>query len=172
MDVNNWWIDHMNYRNGSFIMWYIILIINLFSNFRNGFYIMSYITSIIKYVPEQQEWLLHNVLYHIDHKSVAAVHECFLHHVLYHIDHKAKTISWIAMVLPHRKNMKPHPDTLCSFRAKQCLLVHLNLAFLAKKQHIRMCLVFGFTRVLLEPTTYLTRNDHTSHYTPDVVYFL
>ena len=75
------------------------------------------------------------------------------------------------MVLPHRKNMSPHPDTLCSFRAKQCLLVHLNLAFLAKKQHIRMCLVFGFTRLWLEPTTYLTRSDHTSHYTPDVVYF-
>ena len=53
------------------------------------------------------------------------------------------------MVLPHRKNMLPHPDTLCSFRAYQCFLVHLNLAFLAKKQHIRMCLVFGFTRLWL-----------------------
>ena len=75
------------------------------------------------------------------------------------------------MVLPHRKNMKPHPDTLCSFRAKQCLFVHLNLAFLAKKQHIRICLVFGFSRLWLEPATYLTRSDHTSHYTPEVVYF-
>jgi hypothetical protein len=71
------------------------------------------------------------------------------------------------MVLPHRKNMSPHPDTLCSFRAKQCFLVHLNLDFLAKNQHIRMCLVFGFTRLWPEPTTYLTRSDHTSHYTPD-----
>ena len=79
--------------------------------------------------------------------------------------------TWIVMVLPHRKNISPHPDTLCSFRAKQCLLVHLNLAFLAKKQYIRMCLVFGFTRLWLEPTTYLTRTDHTSHYTSDVVYF-
>ena len=71
------------------------------------------------------------------------------------------------MVLPHRKNMSPHPNTLCSFRAKQCFLVHLNLDFLAKNQHIRMCLVFGFTRLWPEPTTYLTRSDHTSHYTPD-----
>jgi hypothetical protein len=50
---------------------------------------MSYITLIIKYVPERQEWLLHNVLYHIDNKSVAEVHECVLHHVQYQIDHKA-----------------------------------------------------------------------------------
>ena len=84
----------------------------------------------------------------------------------------AKTISWIFMVLPHRKNMSPHPDTLCSFRANQCFLVHLNLPFLAKKQHIRMCLVFCFTRVWFEPTTYLTRSDQTNHYTPDAVYFL
>jgi hypothetical protein len=76
------------------------------------------------------------------------------------------------MVLPHRKNMSPHPDTLCSFRASQCFLVHFNLAFLAKKQHIRMCLVFGFTPLWLEPTTYLTRSDHTNHYTPDSVYCL
>ena len=58
-------------------------------NYRNGFYIMCYITLITKYVRELQEWLLHNALYHIDHKSVAEVHECLLHHVLYHIDHKA-----------------------------------------------------------------------------------
>ena len=76
------------------------------------------------------------------------------------------------MVLPHRKNMLPHPDTLCSFRAYQCFLVHLNLAFLTKKQHTRMCLVFGFTRLWLEPTTYLTRSDRTNYYTPDAVYLL
>jgi hypothetical protein len=76
------------------------------------------------------------------------------------------------MVLPHRKNMLPHTDTLCSFRAYQCFLVHLNLAFLAKKQHTRMCLVFGFTRLWLEPTTYLTRSDRTNYYTPDAVYLL
>jgi hypothetical protein len=58
-------------------------------NYMNGSYIMCYITLIIKYVPELQEWILHTLLYHIDHKSVAEVHEWFLHHVIYHIDHKA-----------------------------------------------------------------------------------
>ena len=76
------------------------------------------------------------------------------------------------MVLPHRKNMLPHPNTSCSFRAYQCFLVDLNLALLAKKQHIRMFLVFGFTRLWLEPTTYLTRSDRTNHYTPYAVYLL
>jgi hypothetical protein len=76
------------------------------------------------------------------------------------------------MVLPHRKNMLPHPNTLCSFRAYQCFLVDLNLALLAKKQRIRMFLVFGFTRLWLEPTTYLTRSDRTNHYTPYAVYLL
>jgi hypothetical protein len=68
--------------------------------------------------------------------------------------------SWV-MMLPHRKNMLPHPNTLCSFRTFQCLLVHLNLEFLAKKQHIRMCLVFGFTRLWLEQHRSILCRNHS-----------
>ena len=68
--------------------------------------------------------------------------------------------------------MSPHPDTLYSFRANQSLLFHLNIAFLAKKQQIQMCLVFGFTRLWFEPTTYLTWSVHTNHYTSLFYFFI
>ena len=58
-----------------------------------------------------------------------------------------------------------HSDKLFWFRAKQSLLLLLNTACLAEKQHI-----FGLTRPGLEPTIYRTPGEHANHYTTDAVY--
>ena len=65
--------------------------------------------------------------------------------------------------------MSPHPDTLSWFRADQSLLFLLNAACLPEKQQISICIDFGMTRPVFEPTIYRTRGEHTNHYATDAV---
>ena len=64
--------------------------------------------------------------------------------------------------------MSPHSDTLSWFQANQSLLFLLNAVCLVEKQQIPIS-VFGLTRSGLEPTIYLTQDEHANHYTTDAV---
>ena len=94
---NNWWIDHMNYRNGS--------------------YIMCYITLITKYVPELREWLLHNVLYHIDHQAVSWLPERFLHNMLLCCEHLER-YRWNICEFERVSDYYLRPARLCHHETK------------------------------------------------------
>jgi hypothetical protein len=83
------------------------------------------------------------------------------------------TLSWIILLLAHWNNssvvdMSLHSDTLSWFRANQSLFFLLNDVCLAEKQHIPM-LVFGLTRLGIDPTIYRTRGEHANHYASDAV---
>ena len=54
-----------------------------------------------------------------------------------------------------------HSDTLSWFQDNQSLLLFLNVACLAEKQHISILKVFGFTQPGLEPTIYRTKGMPT-----------
>ena len=61
--------------------------------------------------------------------------------------------------------MSLHSDTLSRFRANQSLLFLLNDVCLAEKQHVPIVIIFGMTRLGLEPTIYNTRVEDANHYT-------
>ena len=65
--------------------------------------------------------------------------------------------------------MSPHSDTLSRFRVDQSLLFLLIAACLPEKQQISICIVFGMTRLGLEPTIYRNRGEHSNHYASDAV---
>jgi hypothetical protein len=60
-------------------------------------------------------------------------------------------------------------STLSWFQANQSLLFLLNAACLAEKQHISI-LVFGLTRLGLEPTIYQIQGELANHYTNNAVH--
>jgi hypothetical protein len=64
-----------------------------------------------------------------------------------------------------------HSETLSWFRANHSLLLLLNAACLAEKQHIPNPIVFGLTRPWLESTISHTQSKHASHYTTGAVTF-
>ena len=65
--------------------------------------------------------------------------------------------------------MSPHSNTLSWFRADPSLLFLLNAAYLPEKQQTSICIVFGMTRLGLEPTIYRTQGEHSNHYATDAV---
>jgi hypothetical protein len=62
-----------------------------------------------------------------------------------------------------------HSETLSWFRANHSLLLLLNAACFAEKQHIPNPIVFGLTRPWLESTISHTQSKHASHYTTGAV---
>ena len=81
-------------------------------------------------------------------------------------------LSWIFIVLAHWNNspwidMSPHSDTLSWFRANQSLLFLLDAAY--GEATNSNSIVFGLTRLGLEPTIYRTQDQHANHYTTDAV---
>jgi hypothetical protein len=87
------------------------------------------------------EWLLFNAnsaifqLYHGENKLI--FNEIMMRSALFY----SNTLSWIFIVLGYwnnspREDMSHHSNTLFWFRANQSLLLILNAACLAEKQHI------------------------------------
>jgi hypothetical protein len=79
----------------------------------------------------------------------------------------------VFIVIAHWNNspwvdMSLHSDTSFWFQANQSLLFLLNASCLAEKLQIPI-LVFGLTRLGLEPTIYRIRGEHSNHYATDVV---
>ena len=86
---------------------------------------------------------------------------------------RTNRLSWNFIVLPHwnnspRVDMSLHTDTLFWFRANQSLLLLLNEACLAEKQHTNF-IVFGLARPGLEPTMYRPRGEHANNCVTDGV---
>ena len=62
-----------------------------------------------------------------------------------------------------------YQDTLFWLWADQSMLLLLNAACLAEKQHVPVFKVFGLTRPWIESTTFRTRGKHANHYTTQAV---
>jgi hypothetical protein len=83
-------------------------------------------------------------------------------------------LSWIFIVLAHWNNrlridMSPHSDTIAWFQANQSLFCLLNAACLAGEATNTNIIVFGLTRIGLNPMIYHTWGEHAKHYTTDVI---
>ena len=79
-------------------------------------------------------------------------------------------LSWIFIVLDHwnnslRVDMSLNSDTLSWFLANQSLLLFYKAVCLWKNSKY---IVFGLTRLELEPTIHCIWGEHTNQYTADV----
>ena len=61
-------------------------------------------------------------------------------------------------------DMSLHSDILFWFQSKQTLLLLLNAACFCGEAANTDFIVFGLTRIWLEPTIYHTRGEHANHY--------
>ena len=88
--------------------------------------------------------------------------------------YQTNTLIWIFIMRAHCKNrrridMSFHSHTLFWFWANQSFVLLISAMCLAEKQQNICLIVFGLTRLALEPKIYRIRGEHVNHNTTNAV---
>jgi hypothetical protein len=88
--------------------------------------------------------------------------------------YQTTTLIWIFIMRAHCNNrlridMLLHSHTLFWFRANQSFVLLISAMCLAEKQKNICLIVFGLTRLALEPKIYRIRGKHVNHNTTNAV---